>query len=268
MNYLWIALALLCVGGVRGQTITDEEIRVISDQIWQADSNRITGSDVQYNVNGAKLFTYVNEARLTGTYARMIALFDNYVPNTGVADQCGTTCQNERNAFLDAILNTQPIILLHNWLFGKGLAAQSQAAFKEELRQYFFLAYTRSGGPLDSSGFEHVFLGEIDGGQTKGYHNWVSAYFDEKAGDFVYGSHQGTCANEVLKFSFRWLTYQKPVSSLFVRTSPELEIALYTLCLRTRNGNCPTRRNGVNLALTVWDMSGLPKTIGSAYPNC
>jgi len=113
-----------------------------------------------------------------------------------------------------------------------------------------------------------VFVGEIDSGQTKGFHNWVSAYFAEKRGDFVYGSHQATCPNEVLKFSFRWLNYQKPVSSLFVRTSPELEIALYTLCLRTRNGNCPVRRNGVNLTMTVWDMTGLPKTIGSAYPAC
>jgi len=178
-------------------------------------------------------------------------------------------CEAERNAFLDSILNTQPILHVHNFLFGKGLAAQTQAAFKEELRQYFFMSYSRSGsGPLDSSGFEHVFLGEIDRGQAKGMHNWVYAYFGEKDGDFVYGNYQLTCPNEVQKFSFSLLGYTKPVTSMFIRTSPEVEIALYTLCLRTRNGNCPVRRNGQDLSMVVWDMTGLPKTIGTGYPDC
>jgi len=261
-------LVIVCLGVASAQPAT-EDIRVISEQIWNADSNRINGNDVQYNVNGPKLFSYVNEARFTGTYARFIALLDNYIPETGIAETCSTTCQNERNAFLDAILTTQPMILLHNWLYGYGLAAQTVAGFKEELRQYFFMAYTRSGGPLDSSGFEHVFLGEIKDRAVSGFHNWIQAYYEEKSGDFVYTSHLGTCPNEVLKFSFNYLSYAKPVSSMFVRTSPEVEVALYTLCLTTRIGTaCPVRRSGVNLTMTVWDMTGLPKTIGSAYPNC
>jgi poly(U)-specific endoribonuclease len=265
---LCLAFVFAVIGFAAAQPTT-EEIRVISSQIWDADTNRIEGSDVQYNPQGPTLYTFVNEARFTGTYARMIDLFDNYVPETGIAEQCNSACLAERNAFLDAILATQPIQLLHNWLFGKGLAGQSVAEFKEELRQYFFLPYTRSGGPLDSSGFEHVFMGELDDGVVKGFHNWVFAYFAEKSGDFEYGPYISTCPNEVLKFTFDWLNLNKPVSSMFMRTSPEVEIALYTLCLTTRIGtSCPVRRNGVNLAMTVWDMSGLPKTVGSAYPNC
>jgi len=259
---------IVCLGVVAAQPTTDE-IRAISESIWNADNNRINGNDVQYNVNGPRLFTYVNEARFTGTYARFIALLDNYIPETGIAETCNTACVNERNAFLDAILSTQPMILLHNWLFGKGLAAQTVAAFKEQLRQYFFYAYTRSGGPLDSSGFEHVFVGEIQNRAVSGFHNWVHTYFSEKSGAFRYTSHQGTCPNEVIKFNFTYLTYNKPVSSMFIRTSPEVEVALYTLCLLTRVGTaCPVRRSGVNLTMTVWDMTNLPKTIGSAYPNC
>jgi len=265
-----VAFGLVLFVGLAGaQAPTTEAIRVVSDQIWQADRNLITGNDVQYNTNGPKLFTYVNEARFTGTFARLIDLFPYFIPETGIADTCNSACLNAKNAFLDAILQTQPMILLHNWLFGYGLAGQTVAAFKEELRQYFFMPYTRSGGPLDSCGFEHVFLGEIKSNEVSGFHNWVKAYYAEKAGNFVYGPYLGTCPNEVLKFSFRHLGYNKPISSLFVRTSPEVEVALYTLCLRTGNGtNCPVRRNGVNLTMTVWDMTGLPKTVGSAYPNC
>jgi len=261
-------LLIVCLGVVSAQPTT-EDIRLISEQIWNADLNRINGDDVQYNENGPRLFTYVNEARFTGTYVPFIALLDNYIPEVEIPETCGATCQDERNAFLDAILATRPMTLLHNWLFEYGLAGQSLDAFKEELRQYFFMDYTRSGGPLGSSGFEHVFVGEIKDRAVSGFHNWIQAYFQEKSGDFMYSSYLDTCPNEVLKFSCNYLTYNKPISSMFIRTSPEVEVALYTLCLLTRVGTgCPVRRDGVNLAMTVWDMTGIPKTIGTAYPNC
>jgi poly(U)-specific endoribonuclease len=258
------AVMLACALGA-----TDEEIRTISSQIWAADSNRITGNDVQYNANGPKLFTYVNEARFTGTYARLIALLDNYIPETGVADPCNTNCRNEEEAFLDAIMATQPIKLLQSWLVSQGLASSSAAEFKNSLRQYWFLRYTRSNGPLDSSGFEHTFAGEIKSNAVTGSHNWVNFYYDEKNGDFTYGPYQSTCQPEIVKFGFRWIGYSKPVSSAFIRTSPETEIALYTLCLLAKMGSaCPVRLGSVQLQMTAWDMTGLPKTIGSAYPNC
>jgi len=46
MSYLWLA------GAQPRPTI--QEIREILDQIWLNDSNRLTGSDVQYNINGAR----------------------------------------------------------------------------------------------------------------------------------------------------------------------------------------------------------------------
>ena len=42
-----------------------------------------------------------------------------------------------------------------------------------------------------------------------------------------------------IKFTFRWNGYLKPVTTMLIGTSPELEIALYTLCYRTRpNQDC------------------------------
>jgi len=261
-------ILIVCLGVSSAQPTTDD-IRKVSESIWEADNNRIDGDDVQYDINGPRLFTYVNETRFTGTYARLIDLMDNYVPEVEVAETCGTECENEVNAFLDEIISTRPILVLHNWLFGYGLAAQTVPEFKEQLRQYLFYPYSRSGGPLGSSGFEHVFLGEINRGAVSGFHNWVQAYFEEKSGDFRYTAYIRSCPNEVIAFNFSYLTYNKPISSMFIRTSPEVEVALYTLCLMTRVGTgCPVSRDGVNLAMTVWDMTNLPKTIGTAYPNC
>jgi len=70
----------------------------------------------------SRFFNYVNEANLTeekGTYAKMIALFDNYIPETGVLETCGTICRDEEGAFLDAIQKTAPIQILHAFLYSK-----------------------------------------------------------------------------------------------------------------------------------------------------
>ena len=75
---------------------------------------------------------------------------------------------------------------------------------------------------------------------------------------------------DILKLGFSWLGYSKPVSSFFVRTSPEFEIALYTLCFTARaNTGCRVSLNGVSRSITTHTMSGInPPTVGSAYPAC
>ena len=269
---LWFVSSVVILVSLHGRPVhcqTDAEIRDISEQIWAADDNRMADADVQYDVNGQTLFTFVNEAALTGTYQLLIDLFDNYEAFTGTAESCGQVCRDEESAFLDGILNTRPIQILHTWLIDQGLASSSVAAFKDELYQYWFMLYTRSGGPLDSSGFEHTYVGEIDDGEVKGLHNWVQEYFEEKAGRLIYGGPINSCQPDIETFTFDWLNHNKPISGGFMRTSPEVEIALSTLCLLTRTGNnCPIRLEGIQLTMTAWDMSGLPKTIGSTYPNC
>jgi poly(U)-specific endoribonuclease len=47
--------------------------------------------------------------------------------------------------------------------------------FKAQLNTLWFKLYqSRKGGPLDSCGFEHVFVGEEDEkkGEMTGMHNW------------------------------------------------------------------------------------------------
>jgi hypothetical protein len=46
---------------------------------------------------------------------------DNYNAVIGNAEECDTPCRDEEEAFLDAILATEPIQLLQSWLVDKGL---------------------------------------------------------------------------------------------------------------------------------------------------
>ena len=54
------------------------------------------------------------------------------------------------------------------------------------LKEIWFTPYTRYRSVLGSSGFEHVFVGEVKDGKVSGFHNWVSFYKEEQEGDLNY----------------------------------------------------------------------------------
>ena len=68
---------------------------------------------------------------------------------------------------------------------------------------------------------------------------------------------------------FEWRGASKPLSSLWIGTSPELELALYTMChLTRRNGNCDfTLAGGVNTTVTTYQWLETDM-VSSAYPRC
>ena len=49
--------------------------------------------------------------------------------------------------------------------------------FKQKLKEIWFNTYSRGGGRIGSSGFEHVFLAEIKKNAVSGLHNWL--YFND-----------------------------------------------------------------------------------------
>lgn len=202
-------------------------------------------------------------------------LFPYYEPFIGTPESCGSACTTATNAFIDELFNgnNRPMQIAHTFMVSHGLASSDVASFKNEIRQYWFQKYSRSQGQaIDSSGFEHVFLGEVrqDGSAVTGFHNWVASYYEEKDGAFEYGDYLDTCQPFNLKFSFSWYGAGKPVSSMWIRTSPEVELALYTMCFQARpNSGCNTHLEGKLNIMRAFDMSGVsPRTVGSVYPEC
>ncbi len=54
-----------------------------------------------------------------------------------------------------------------------GIYTGSQSEFRDYAYELWFGPYER-GATDSSSGFEHVFMGEIDGGgEVGGFHNWI-----------------------------------------------------------------------------------------------
>ena len=77
----------------------------------------------------------------------------------------------------------------HQYLVSKRKSQSDIGQFKRQLYDLWFKPYRRTRGSkaLDSSGFEHVFVGETrNKSEILGFHNWIQFYLQEKAGNVDY----------------------------------------------------------------------------------
>jgi poly(U)-specific endoribonuclease len=87
-------------------------------------------------------------------------------------------------------LSLSPFISRHltyslRYLVLKGLAPADKNEFRDQLNEIWFGLYRRET-QNDSSGFEHVFLGEIKNDEVTGLHNWIQLYDEERRNKLNY----------------------------------------------------------------------------------
>uniref|UniRef100_A0A669QBK7 Uridylate-specific endoribonuclease n=1 Tax=Phasianus colchicus TaxID=9054 RepID=A0A669QBK7_PHACC len=192
--------ALLAALSAAVSALSDAELRSVAERLYAADRNRAAPAELRVNLqhridaaSGAgndyaplPLFEHVDEALLRRSpFAELLALLDNYEAQCGVEEEPTAEEQREEQRFLDAVLNTDVMEeLLQSGLWG------SRSALRAALQQLWFGRYSRSGGAaLDSSGFEHVFVGEIKNSRVSGCHSWVQLQQLERSGRLNYLSY-------------------------------------------------------------------------------
>uniref|UniRef100_A0AAY4A7F2 Uridylate-specific endoribonuclease n=1 Tax=Denticeps clupeoides TaxID=299321 RepID=A0AAY4A7F2_9TELE len=285
-------LVCTCIMGGSSASISDSEIAALSEVLFTLDSNKATKSQLiinpqvllpdsqtsdQIDLSPERLYKFVDENLLSKpTYAALLSLLDNYNRVTGVAENFSPGQLAEQEAFLtETISNTAVGQELYTFLHGKRLY-NSEEEFKFDLKMMWFGLYSRLNNKLDSSGFEHIFAGEIKGGKVSGFHNWLQFYTLEKKGQLNYYSHSFNGPWEsfpdVLGMQFEWEDFYKQVGSAIIGCSPEFDLAVYSLCYITRPGKqCKLSLGGKRLIIQTytWDKSTYgdgKKYIGSAYP--
>jgi len=234
----------------------DVDLNGAIQEIWNMDVNRLR-PDVDYsmNVQGGKkpfwkedkaedpLFSFVDKDALKRpTYKAFIALLDNYKAETGKTDGLSSEERQETWTFLNAIMQTAPMQFCHKYLLAKGAedVPEDMSEFKKLLYKIWFELYYRERSEgRDSSGFEHVFVGEIKDDSISGFHNWLQFYIEEQKGDLDYrgyikprssGQAETNSDDHVLTLQFRWHEIEKFVGTSFIGVSPEFEFAVYTTC--------------------------------------
>ncbi|XP_060898591.1 uridylate-specific endoribonuclease A isoform X2 [Labrus mixtus] len=280
-------------GGGGGGVITDAEIKSLSETLYALDSNKASASQLiidpqalvhdsqtgsQSDLSSRLLFKYLDEQTLFSkpTYAALLAVLDNYNRMTGQTEDMSSQQLAEQDTFVkETMSNTELGRELFAFLYTKGVYA-SEEDFIHDLKMMWFGLYSRNNNKMDSSGFEHIFAGEVKGGKVSGFHNWIQFYLLEKRGKLNYYSHSfngpWTTYPDVLGMQFKWDGYYKQVGSAVIGCSPEFDFALYSLCYITRPGKqCRLSLGGKELMIQTytWDNSSYgdgKKFIGSAFP--
>lgn len=125
------------------------------------------------------------------TYRSVQKLFDNYSLKDGAAESTSDIEQQEIDAFLNDILQTEVMKRCLAYINSKKLAEDEEqltaATFKSLLEHHWFELYTNhfsSDSPNPQvSGFEHVFVGDENrSGGIGGHHFWWKFLLDQEAG--------------------------------------------------------------------------------------
>lgn len=258
-------------------------------QLWRLDApNRLT-PDVDYKINiQYKASRDYEEDNADETFIEFISdsvferpsyglfykLLDNYTAETGVPERKTSEEMQEESEFLDVVVASDVGQFTRQWLSANcpDAGVESDEDFKGKLHDMWFALYGRDARG-DTSGFEHVFTGEIDDGKVKGLHNFIQVYVEEQRGNFnykgflTYGRKRGEYVEDtdrLISIRFEWLNYLKSASSMFIGTSPEFEMCLYTLMYLAGTGGETVELGCYDVCVKVYDMHG---HIGSSFPE-
>jgi poly(U)-specific endoribonuclease len=271
-----------------------QNISEAADKLWDLDVNRVhPNSDYAINVQGGKkvydkrdtarepFFSFVDAKVMEKpTFRSFVSLLDNYVATTGTAEVVTSSERKENYDFLYQIMETGVMKYCHSLLAKKGLAPADKQEFVNFLHELWFGLYRRTTNN-DSSGFEHVFLGEIKNGAVTGMHNWIQLYQEEQKGTLDYqgfikprrkpsiqGCHVEKNEQQLVTIQFEWNGALKNVSSSMIGTSPEFEMALYTLCFVAGDEKNVVRCGPYRMELTCYKYTSRGKKyIGTSFPS-
>ncbi|XP_075222606.1 endoribonuclease Arlr-like isoform X1 [Lycorma delicatula] len=265
-------------------SVSKEDFKKFSEELLKKDNSGIS-SKVTVNKQGRtnsgsstdkadKPLLNVDEKALKHpTIASLRAMFDNYDPDVRKAEDVTTGEVQEEDKFLDAVLNTDVMNYTMKFLTDKTLFTGDKAKFKEFLKSTWFTLYSRGHRKKSSSAFEHIFLGEIKANQVSGFHNWIYFNDQESKNGLNYLGWMGETdfgKGKLLRIHFTWNGITKPVGTLFVGTTPELELALYSVCyLAYPNERCDFTLDNKMIFIQTYTFTGpkRQKLIGSAFPG-
>jgi len=259
--------------------------------LWDLDFQRLVpGVDYEIQLQSDKkpyavgdsadlpLFKYVKPDVLQRPlWSAFIALLDNYEAAAGQAERVTRQEEQENARFLSEVFKNPCMKYAHRYLVKKGKAPANETQFKNQLLELWFGLYRRVV-ENDSSGFEHVFVGESKNGKIVGLHNWIQMYKEECTGNLNYlgyikprrhgGGYQSSYNHEqLITIQFEWGGEIKPESSSFIGVSPAFEFALYTMCFLLGQEKSLVQVGSYMIEVTAYNMKHRGKNyIGTSFP--
>ncbi|KRZ71893.1 Poly(U)-specific endoribonuclease -like protein, partial [Trichinella papuae] len=243
----YFSLLQLMISCFAVANVTDEELIELSVELGKIDDSFAKLSGVTLNLQKRysqdstsslhQLFGQVPaDVKLRPSVAAFVELFEHFIPETGKKEIISEGKSKTINNFIDAVVESNVMKMLMQFLRNKNVSeASSENDFKKYLQTIWFQMYSRKNNVLDSCAFEHTFLGEIYKKKVMGMHNWIRMAYLEKTGKAQYNGYYSMITDKYLSISFTWKKATKHKSGFLLGTSPEYEMALYTMCYIFRN---------------------------------
>ncbi|KAI6231202.1 Endoribonuclease [Aphelenchoides besseyi] len=278
--------------------VSDNAIAQLVNQMRDADAEKPQFCDITLNYqgyfNGRESVSYNLFKSIKPTlfkrpsFAKLLALRKYFNPQTGVAEvQSQAKIQAIKEFFetvwssgpfkkliefvrahsksIDLLVNKQIESTDHPW-------AKDPNTFRQAVMSIWFDTFSRAKGKLDSSGFEHVFLGEVKNQQVSGMHNWAVMADLERSPteNFIYRGYLRKEFDVIAEVNLMWKGFEKPQGSFLANSSPAFDFSLLTACFLARRGpgnKCFATIDGCNIAVQSYEQAQNGKMfIGTVYP--
>lgn len=270
--------------GPSGTIISDAELQKLTENLFEKDTNNAF-KYITIKTQGQKMDDSTKddapdnllEVKAEGyeipTIKAVLALHDNYEFDVRTKENLTPEKRKEESDLLDIVITTDVMKETMKFLADKGYVPNDEYEFKDSLKRIWFSQFKRVDGDATSSGFETVFLAEKFDNEIIGLHNWIYFAKQEEAKKLNYLGYikKLDLGNNgaIIKGRSSLNDIVQPITTIFVGTSPELEMALYTICFYTRPNNaCPITLGGANSLIVANRVNYFGKDILiSAFPD-
>lgn len=286
--YLLLAFMSFVLGESIGKElntfISKKDLGNVCQDMWNSAGNNLKiGKEIIINsgTRSKPLITLTQQGKAKvrrDVFVKFKALLDNYEADENKPENFSATEQLEEDTFINIIaVNGGPIHIAFKYLQTKGkVSSGCLDQFKPVLKKLWFEKYAKRGRYPTSSGFEHTFVGELGYSKyskskvTKGLHNWLQFLTERTAGRLTYlpppVAKDVFTEPALIRVKFQWQRTDKPPgSSFFLGTSPDFEMALYTVCFFEAS-YCTCNVNGKHLSITTINFNNKGNVL-TAYPR-
>jgi len=183
-------------------------------------------SDYEFTDNDIIFTKKTNEYFESDDIKSFRNLLDNYISNMKKSDDYTTNELNEINNFLNKL--SQKEFFTH---ICKEISTETDT-FKQFIRTKLFdLTSVGKGNSINNTcAFEHIFLGEFDDNNEKGFHNWIQFYLNkELITKFNFFRKLKFDKLSIVDFGMVYDGKKKNLSSMILGIHPMIEICIYTL---------------------------------------
>ncbi|CAD6190499.1 unnamed protein product [Caenorhabditis auriculariae] len=230
--------------------------------------NQASNKDPTHDNAPKPFFTSVEQSVLEQpTYTSFADLLVYYNPDSNTAQTITPEWNSAIDTFLSSVLATPVMNSAWQFLVSQGLSSSDSATFKQQLQSLWFTPYA-TGDIASSSGFKSVFAGEIVDTKVTKFNNWLAFYILEAAGKINYHGWFSRTDKVDVSLQFTLNNVIAVQKSFLLDSSPEFELAAYTVCALSGQTTCNVviDKALIDLKATTTTANGVV-VISECYPT-